>query len=108
MRMKYIVVRVDDPFDLENRGKEFAVVFPKALVHRLVARLHHVGQYVVVSAGFCEQNLATGRWSAFGSSESLRMSSRPEDAGVLDRTFGVPEADRCSNGVVEPCNCPMH
>lgn len=108
MKLKYIVVRVDDPFDLVNRGQEFAVVFPEALVHRQVARLHHVGQYVVVSAGFCSQDLVTGRWSAFGHSESLRMVSRPEDAGVLDRTFSVPDADRCSNGVVEPRNYPMH
>lgn len=81
---KYIVVRIDDQFD-SNRGEEFAIVFPKELTHRDVARVHRVGQNVVISAGFCSRNKLTGEWSAYGRSESLGMESRPEDSVVLNK-----------------------
>lgn len=83
--MKYIVVRIDDQMS-PDFGKEFGIVFPKAVTHRDVANIHRVGKNIFVSAGFCQRE-ADGKWSVWGESESTGRKSRPEDAGILASSF---------------------
>lgn len=79
--MKYLVVR-------DQEEKEYAIIFPNEVVHKIVARLHRASDVRVVSAGFCEWLSAAERWNVWGESESLGgMNSRPEDAEVLLRSF---------------------
>ena len=79
---KYIIVR-------DSEGEERAIVFPKALWHRDVARIHRATDVVVVSAGFCRVTTeACDSWWAGGESDTLRMKSRPCDAGVIQKDYG--------------------
>lgn len=57
------------------------------MTHRDVANIHHVGKNVFVSAGFCQRDRLTGKWSVWGESESTKRKSRPEDAEILDNSF---------------------
>jgi len=84
--MKYLIVKVLKPTDNSEPGLEHAIVFPDALMHRSVARAHHVGQVIVVSAGFC--SFKNGIVSTWGRSESIRMDSRPEDADIVAKVLG--------------------
>lgn len=81
MLLKYIVVRDNHNSPREN-GPERAILFDKELVHKHVARVHCVGGLVVLSAGFVEINGYNVR--VYGESESLRMSSRPDDKYVVN------------------------
>lgn len=79
--MKYLVVR-------DEEDKEHGIIFPDAVVHKVVARLHRASDVRVISAGFCEWLGLSERWNVWGESESLRgMKSRPEDAEILLRSF---------------------
>lgn len=77
--LKYIMVR-----DEHTKG-EYPILFPKDLIHRQVGRIHHVGDTVVVSAGFCQ--LSDFGVSAYGESESLNKTSRPQDASIIKEFF---------------------
>ena len=70
VRSKYIIIK--------HAGTEVPLVFSPVLSHKQVA-----GMTEVKSAGYCELNIA-GRWVAGGSSDSLGLSSRPQDAGILN------------------------
>lgn len=83
--MKYIIVRIDDQMN-PDFGKEFGIVFPDAVTHRDVAKIHRVGKNIFVSAGFCHQNNA-GEWLVWGESVSTERKSRPEDAEILKNSF---------------------
>ena len=70
VRSKYIIIK--------HAGTEVPLVFSPVLSHKQVA-----GMTEVKSAGYCELNIA-GRWVTGGSSDSLGLSSRPQDAGILN------------------------
>ena len=73
--LKYIVVR-------DHSGGERAIVFDPVLNHSTVA-----GHMKVVSAGHCR--LPGGeilRAAAWGKSTSIGVSSRPEDADIIQRS----------------------
>jgi hypothetical protein len=71
MKSKYIIVR--------SSGTEVPLVFSPLLIHADVARGSKVR-----SAGFCELD-SGGKWVVGGGSTSLKLSSRPEDAAILNR-----------------------
>jgi len=89
--MKYIILK-------DTIGMEIPIIFPERITHKAMAQ--HVQHLLmretqdsteVVSAGFCSV-LAT----CSGSSESLRISSRPDDSIALsfnESISGVPVAD---------------
>ena len=81
MILKYIVVR-DNHGNPREDGPERAILFDKELVHKHVARVHRVGELVVVSAGFVDINGYNVR--VYGKSESLGISSRPDDFRVVN------------------------
>ena len=100
--MKYIIVRMDCPWNHELDKKEVAIVFPKCLTHKHVARVHKVGEQVIVSAGFCELGYMRVTDAdayhdydqhhyvdpkAYGHSESLELGSREEDAKIIDESY---------------------
>ena len=86
--MKYIIVRMDCPWDKKMDEKEVAIVFPKCLVHKHVARVHKIGEQVIVSAGFCTLcEYDTCDAKAYGFSESLKLGSRPEDPDIINRCY---------------------
>ena len=70
VRSKYIIIK--------HAGREVPLVFSPVLSHKQVA-----GMTEVESAGYCELNIA-GLWVAGGSSESLGLSSRPQDTDILN------------------------
>ena len=70
VRSKYIIIK--------HAGTEVPLVFSPVLSHKQVA-----GMTEVKSAGYCELNIA-GRWVAGGSSDSLGLSSRPQDTDILN------------------------
>jgi hypothetical protein len=70
VRSKYIIIK--------HAGMEVPVVFSPVLSHKQVA-----GMTEVESAGYCKLDIA-GRWVAGGSSVTLGLSSRPQDAGILN------------------------
>ena len=78
--MKYIIFNINKI--------ETPVLFPVTLGHDEVARA--LGQDVV-SAGFCKPNSDTTEydcmivqtWSAYGSSSTLKVSARPQDAEII-------------------------
>ncbi len=76
--MKYIIVKDRD-------DKEFGIIFPDAIRHKDVARIHRATDVRVMSAGECRIGETTAAWSF---SESLGgMASRPEDGAILERDF---------------------
>ena len=77
--MKYIVVRGPDG--------EAAIVFPRAFMHRWVADLFR--PLAPVAAGFVR--LSDGQLQCYGTSESLKLASRPDrDSLLLDRALIEP------------------
>ena len=71
VRSKYIII-------IKHAGTEVPVVFSPVLSHKQMA-----GMTEVESAGYCELDIA-GLWVAGGSSDSLGLSSRPQDADILN------------------------
>ena len=69
-RSKYIIIKHGDT--------EVPLVFSPLLSHKQVA-----GMTQVQSAGYCELDIA-GRWLTGGRSESLGLSARPQDVGILN------------------------
>ena len=82
--MKYLIVR-------DRAEQDHAIIFPDAVAHNMVGRIHRASDIRVVSAGFCDWQSASGRWTVSGYSETLDMRSRPEDADILLRSF--PQQD---------------
>lgn len=87
MNLKYITVRDRDEI-------ESAILFPETVIHRDVGRIHSASSGVrVLSAGFVQidhdRSALGGRVqvTTYGSSESLRMGPRPEDAELIRRDF---------------------
>jgi len=70
VRSKYIIIK--------QAGMEVPVVFSPVLSHKQMA-----GMTKVESAGYCQLDIA-GRWVAGGSSDSLDLSARPQDADILN------------------------
>ena len=70
VRSKYIIIK--------HAGTEVPVVFSPVLSHKQMA-----GMTEVESAGYCELDIA-GLWVAGGSSDSLGLSSRPQDTDILN------------------------
>ena len=70
VRSKYIIIK--------HAGTEVPLVFSPVLSHKQVA-----GMTEVESAGYCELDIA-GQWIANGRSDSLELSSRPQDADILN------------------------
>jgi hypothetical protein len=71
VRSKYIIIK--------HAGREVPLVFSPVLSHKQVA-----GMTKVESAGYCELDIA-GLWVTGGRSDSLELSSRPQDADILNR-----------------------
>jgi len=71
MKSKYVIIC--------HQGVEIPIVFSQLLLHKQVA-----GKNQVQAAGFCELDIA-GRWITGGASDSLWLSSRPQDAEILNR-----------------------
>lgn len=97
--MKYIVIAYMDREYSESEPIEAPIIFPPMLVHRDMADhvkhcifmdKRHTTYHKVVGAGFIDLN-ALRTW---GKSESLNVSSRPEDATLirnwLETYQGVP------------------
>lgn len=82
--LKYIIVRDADMND------EYPIVFPKELIHAAVGRCHRIGSLTVVSAGFCQ--LSDAGVVAYGHSESLDKSSRPQDAAIIQLSLCKEDA----------------
>lgn len=76
--MKYIVVR-------DREDKEYAIVFPDAIIHKDVARIHRATDVRVVSAGFCSIGPTLAR--AWGESESIGIGSREIDSAIIGADF---------------------
>lgn len=96
---KYIIVKQDE-FD---GTFEYAIIFPKEIIHKHVARIHRAGNVRVVSAGFCKLGETC---EAYGESESLRMQSRPEvDAIILTRDYGYTISKVVREGKREAVGC---
>jgi hypothetical protein len=70
VRSKYIIIK--------HAGTEVPVVFSPLLSHKQMA-----GMTEVESAGYCELNIA-GLWVTGGRSDSLGLSSRPQDTDILN------------------------
>ena len=70
-RSKYIIIK--------HAGTEVPLVFSPVLSHKQVA-----GMTEVESAGYCELDIA-GLWVTGGRSDSLELSSRPQDVDILNR-----------------------
>lgn len=80
--MKYIIVR-------DRNDEEHAIVFPDAIIHKDVARIHRAADVRVISAGSCSiKNSPATVSQAWGKSESLEIESRPEDTDILVKDFG--------------------
>lgn len=77
VEQKYIIV-LDYSVDDE---KEIPIVFPKDLVHRDVA-----WRYTAISAGFWYAD-KQGKVFVRGKSDSIGVSSRPEDAAIIQKYF---------------------
>jgi hypothetical protein len=75
MKSKYIILKCS--------GLEVPLVFSPMLIHADVARGKKVR-----SAGFCELG-PDGRWVVGGDSTSLKLSSRPQDAAILNTHLEV-------------------
>ena len=69
-RSKYIIIK--------HAETEVPLVFSPLLSHKQAA-----GMTKVESAGYCQLDIA-GRWVAGGSSDSLDLSARPQDADILN------------------------
>ena len=69
-RSKYIIIK--------HAEWEVPLVFSPLLSHKHVA-----GTAEVESAGYCQLDIA-GRWITGGGSDSLELSSRPQDADILN------------------------
>lgn len=80
MELKYIIVKLN-----ENDQDEAAIIFSKKLMHKAVARIHRIPEYIVVSAGFC--SIDGDKVAAWGHSETLNKSSRPQDKDIIERDF---------------------
>ena len=78
--MKYIV--------FQQSGIEVPVVFTCAIEHRDL----HVDRGQPLSAGFVE--LADGQWKTFGFSDSLDLTPRTLDAGLIAHWMSMPEPFR--------------
>ena len=72
--MKYIIVK-------DREDKEHGIIFPDAITHKEVARIHRASDIRVISAGFCQ--FVEGGMAAWGRSESLGMQGRSQDAEIL-------------------------
>jgi len=70
VRSKYMIIK--------HAGREVPLVFSPLLSHKQVA-----GTAEVESAGYCELDIA-GLWVTGGRSDSLELSSRPQDADILN------------------------
>jgi hypothetical protein len=79
MPFKYIIVR-------DRADREHGIVFPEAIIHRDVARIHRASDVRVVSAGFC---YIGDHVEAFGESETLKLKSRPEDTAIIAADFSA-------------------
>jgi len=93
MILKYIIVRNE-----YCAGVEKAILFDMDLVHAHIAKCHRAGRLVVVSAGFVEINGYNVR--TYGFSESLGMSSRPQDALVVSQAV-MNDCDDSLNSIVD-------
>ena len=81
MEFKYIIVKGPVPDE-----KHSAIVFPKELSHKDVARIHRADEHDMrlAGAGFCTLNPV----KVWGVSESLRgMPSKPEDAYIIKQCY---------------------
>ncbi len=78
---KYIIVMGPDP-----ERKLSAILFPKCVIHKSVARIHRArdNDFRVVGAGFCYIGKAV---TVFGESDSLGIKHKPEDALVIAEDF---------------------
>lgn len=82
--MKYIIIERDLP---NNMVEVLPFIFPANCVHSLVAtvmqsmlrRTHPECKTRVVSAGFYNPGIG----ACYGVSESLKMSSRPQDVKII-------------------------
>jgi hypothetical protein len=76
-KSKYIMVQMG--------GFEQPFVFSETMQHKDVAHaLTHGELDRVVSAGFCHINV-DGRYTCYGESYSLKVSSREKDSSVMNR-----------------------
>jgi hypothetical protein len=78
---KYIIVMGPEP-----ERKMSAIIFPKCLIHRSIARVHRANDNDIKlkGAGFCSIGKAVSVW---GESDSLGIKSKPEDALVIAEDF---------------------
>lgn len=90
--MKYVLVKAGHPLN-----REVPIIFPSLMVHAQVAEVlgwllqthHGVTEWQVVSAG----DVAFDRALCGGMSETLKVSSLPEDAAVIE-TYDYSNGDR--------------
>ena len=83
--MKYIIVK-------DRNDEEHAIVFPDAIIHKDVARIHRATDVRVISAGICDIkepiHLPSAISIAWGESESLKMKARiKEDSKIILKDF---------------------
>jgi len=71
LKSKYVIIWC--------RGVEIPIVFSQLLLHKQVADKNKAH-----AAGFCELD-ASGKWITEGASDSLNLSTRPQDAEILNR-----------------------
>lgn len=77
--MKYVIVQN------KTTGLQTPVIFDEEVVHKDIVRA--IGKtHCVVSAGFChkEDKTAHAGWRCHGKSESLLLSTRLEDAALIN------------------------
>ncbi len=59
-------------------GLELPIIFSPTIEHNYV-----IGHLKPISAGFCHKD-GQGNYTVSGSSDSLKLNSRPEDANILN------------------------
>ena len=70
--------------DNDGHGNETPIIFPNKVTHSDMAKaMAEIGYARPVSAGFVRVT-AKGNFICSGKSESMGLSSRPDDGGVLD------------------------
>jgi hypothetical protein len=84
IKIKYLIVK------LHEVNKTVAILFPNVdgLSHRDVARLHSASSRAVIGAGFCEISYDIHQLTVYGESETVKMSSKSEDADAIRELLG--------------------
>lgn len=84
MNLKYLIISQGD--------LEVPLVFSPLLLHEQVAE-----KCRIISAGFCGWD-DSGKWIAGGRSASLALSTRPQDAEILNTHLGAGGRDFALTG----------